>query len=80
MLFGITLTPQLYGPHTWLLITLTEGKYHQVRKMIGSVRHRCKRLIRISIESLELGDLKPGCVREIEETDFFTQLKIFHQQ
>ena len=65
-----------YGPHTWLLITLTEGKFHQVRKMMGAIRHRCKRLIRISIEDLTLGSLKPGAVQEIEETDFFELLKI----
>jgi len=63
-------------PHTWLTITLTEGKFHQVRKMTEALRHRCKRLIRLSIEDLTLGDLQPGCVREIEETDFFEQLKI----
>jgi len=63
-------------PHTWLLITLTEGKYHQVRKMVRTARHRCKRLVRISIEDLVLGDLEPGGVREIEENDFFQKLKI----
>ena len=63
-------------PHTWLLITLTEGKYHQVRKMVRTARHRCKRLIRVSIENLVLGDMKPGEVREIEENDFFEKLKI----
>jgi 23S rRNA pseudouridine2457 synthase len=65
-----------YGTASWLLITLTEGKFHQVRKMIGAIRHRCKRLIRISIEDLELGDLQPGCVKEMEEEDFFMKLKI----
>lgn len=65
-----------YGPHTWLLITLYEGKYRQVRKMMGAVHHRCKRLIRISIENLFLENLKPGCVKEIEENDFFAKLKI----
>ena len=69
-----------FGPHTWLLITLTEGKYHQVRKMVGAVHHRCKRLIRISIEDLLLGDLKPGGVKEVAEADFFQLLKIpLHQ-
>lgn len=63
-------------PHTWLLITLTEGKYHQVRKMVRTARHRCKRLIRISIENLVLNDMEPGEVREIEENDFFEKLKI----
>ncbi len=63
-------------PQTWLLITLTEGKYHQIRKMVSSVYHHCKRLIRVSIEDLELGDLQPGCVREVEEEEFFKKLKI----
>ena len=63
-------------PHTWLSITLTEGKYHQIRKMTDALRHRTKRLIRVSIEDLKLGNLQPGCVREIGEATFFTQLKI----
>ena len=63
-------------PNTWLLITLTEGKFHQVRKMVDAVRHRCKRLIRISIEDLALNNLQPGEVKEMEESDFFKQLKI----
>ena len=66
----------LFKEHSWLLITLTEGKFHQVRKMVAAVRHRCKRLIRVSIEDLELGDLQPGCVREMEEAAFFEKLKI----
>ena len=63
-------------PSTWLLITLTEGKFHQVRKMVDAVRHRCKRLIRISIEDLLLDDLQPGQVKEIDENVFFKQLKL----
>ncbi len=65
-----------FGPHTWLTIALYEGKYHQVRKMVGALHHRCKRLIRISIEDVQLGNLPPGAVSEIEEKDFFQQLKI----
>ncbi|MCY7311367.1 MAG: pseudouridine synthase [Chitinophagaceae bacterium] len=63
-------------PYTWLRITLTEGKYHQVRKMVAAIHHRCKRLIRVSIEDLVLGDLQPGEVREVAEKDFFRLLKI----
>lgn len=63
-------------PQSWLLITLTEGKFHQIRKMVSSVYHHCKRLIRISIEDLQLGDLQPGCVKEMEEEEFFRLLKI----
>ena len=65
-----------HGKHTWLLITLTEGKFRQVRKMMAAIRHRCKRLIRISIEEIELGNLQPGAVKEMNETDFFKKLRI----
>ena len=63
-------------PQTWLRMTLTEGKYHQIRKMVSAVYHDCKRLIRVSIEDIELHDLQPGGVREIEEDKFFELLKI----
>ena len=75
-LYNSAFTKEAYGNHTWLLITLTEGKFRQVRKMMAAVHHRCKRLIRISIENLELGTLEPGQVREIEEKDFFEKLNI----
>lgn len=63
-------------PETWLMITLAEGKYHQVRKMVVTAGHRCKRLIRVAIEDMELGDLEPGGVKEMEETEFFRLLRI----
>lgn len=75
-LFNRPIEPMEYGPVTWLLITLTEGKYHQIRKMVSNVGHRCLRLIRISIEDLVLGDLFPGGVHEVDEETFFMKLKI----
>jgi 23S rRNA pseudouridine2457 synthase len=63
-------------PYTWLSITLTEGKYHQVRKMVAAVNHACVRLIRTSIEDITLGNLQPGEIREMTEYDFFQQLHI----
>ena len=65
-----------FPPYTWLRITLTEGKYHQVRKMVAKLHHKCQRLIRTSIENLSLGNLPPGGIREIEEDSFFRQLCI----
>ncbi|WP_304233907.1 pseudouridine synthase [Jiulongibacter sediminis] len=61
---------------SWLKITLTEGKYRQVRKMVMAVNHRCKRLIRVSIDDLELGDLASGQVKELDEVEFFKLLSI----
>ncbi len=63
-------------PHTWLLITLTEGKYRQVRKMVLAARHRCLRLIRLSISNIKLNDLKPGEVKELDEKTFYDLLGI----
>ena len=61
---------------SWLRITLTEGRFHQVRKMVAAVRHRCLRLLRVSIEDLVLGDLPPGNIREVDEDTFFTLLQL----
>ncbi len=63
-------------PHTWLSITLTEGKFHQIRKMVAAIHHRCQRLIRMRIEDLSLDNLQAGDVKEIAEEDFFKLLKI----
>ena len=63
-------------PHTWLLITLTEGKFRQVRKMVLAVRHRCLRLVRLSISDLNLDDLAPGAVKELKQDEFCRKLAI----
>ena len=61
---------------TWVTITLTEGKFHQVRKMVAAVHHKCLRLIRIAIEEIQLGNMQPGEVVEISEEEFFNNLKL----
>lgn len=66
-------------PNTWLLITLTEGKYRQVRKMVLAVKHRCQRLVRLSISNIVLGDLRPGEVKEINEAQFYALLGSHHR-
>jgi 23S rRNA pseudouridine2457 synthase len=65
-----------YKTYSWLMLSLTEGKFRQVRKMAAAVKHPCKRLIRVAIEDLQLGDLQPGGVKELNERDFFKLLKI----
>jgi 23S rRNA pseudouridine2457 synthase len=63
-------------PHSWLKISLYEGKFHQVRKMVAAIKHPCQRLIRVAIEDLTLGDLPAGAVRELPEAETFRLLKI----
>ncbi len=61
---------------SWLEIILTEGRFHQVRKMVAAVNHKCIRLIRTSIEDIHIGTMQPGEVIEFNENDFFRLLKL----
>lgn len=70
----------LYGSNSWVMITLTEGKFRQVRKMIAAIRHRCKRLIRVSIEGISLNGMQPGQVIETDEHSFFERLGIVNEK
>ena len=60
----------------WLRIELTEGKFHQVRKMVATVHHRCIRLVRWSIEDLTVESVAPGEVQELSEAYFFKALNL----
>jgi len=58
-----------HGPTSWVSITLTEGKYRQVRKMTAAVGFATLRLIRVRIGTYTLDDLAPGGVVEVERFD-----------
>lgn len=62
--------------HSWLEITLTEGKFHQVRKMVAAVNHKCLRLIRTTIEDINLVGIKPGEIKEVSPEYFYEKLKL----
>jgi 23S rRNA pseudouridine2457 synthase len=47
-------------PDCWIGLELIEGKNRQVRKMTAAVGHPTLRLIRVSMGTLQLGDLAPG--------------------
>jgi 23S rRNA pseudouridine2457 synthase len=66
----------VFFPFTWLLMTLNEGKFHQVRKMVAAVHHKCRRLVRLSIHDLHLGELAPGEVRELDAGTFYAALHL----
>ena len=55
-----------HGPTSWISITLNEGKFRQVRKMTAAVGFPTLRLVRVRIGNIELGELKPGEVVELE--------------
>ena len=52
-----------------LRLTLTEGKYHQVKRMVAAVGNRVEGLHRSQIGGLLLGDLAPGQWRFLTPED-----------
>ena len=59
-------------------VTVMEGKYHQVKRMLASRGKPVQRLRRLSVGELEIGeDLGPGGFRELEENDLCKVLKGF---
>lgn len=63
-------------PTSWIELTLTEGKFHQVRKMTAGVGFPCLRLIRIAIEDLRLENMQPSDVRELKKDAIYKKLNI----
>lgn len=62
-----------HGPTSWVSITVTEGKFRQVRKMTAAVGFPTLRLIRVRIGGITLGTLLPGDVSEA--TDLLPAMK-----
>lgn len=55
-----------HGKTSWLSITLSEGKYRQVRKMTAKVGFATLRLVRVRIGHFKLNDLQPGEFKSID--------------
>ncbi|WP_394347005.1 pseudouridine synthase [Winogradskyella tangerina] len=51
-----------HGPTSWISLTLTEGKFRQVRKMTASVGFPTLRLVRVRIGDYKLETMQPGDV------------------
>ena len=73
---GITVDGINYGPikaeietvkgsNAWLMITLSEGKNREIRRVMKHLGLDVARLIRLSYGPFQLGALKPGEVKEV---------------
>lgn len=58
-----------HGPTSWISITISEGKFRQVRKMTAAVGFPTLRLIRVRIGGVHLAALKVGEVKEVKHFD-----------
>lgn len=63
---GYRIRSDRHGPTSWLTITLTQGKFRQVRKMTAAVGFPTLRLIRVRIGDWKLEGMKVGEVVKIE--------------
>lgn len=56
-----------HGPTPWISVTLTEGKFRQVRKMTSAVGFPTLRLVRVRVGDILLGNMQVGEVKEVGE-------------
>lgn len=56
-----------HGPTSWASITLTEGKFRQVKKMTAAVGYPTLRLVRVRIGNEKLSQMQPGDIEEVDE-------------
>lgn len=54
-----------HGPTSWVSVTLTEGKFRQVKKMTAAVGFPTLRLVRVRIGNEKLAGMDAGEVREL---------------
>lgn len=53
------------GSNSWLIVTLSEGKNREIRRVLKSIGLEVSRLIRLSYGPFQLGSLRKGEVKEV---------------
>ncbi len=56
-------------PDAWLELVLTEGRYHQVRRMTAAIGFPTLRLVRVAIGHIRLEGLAPGQWRDLTPSE-----------
>ena len=67
---GKKIRDERHGPTNWVSVTLTEGKFRQVRKMTAAVGFPTLRLVRVRVGNMHINDMKTGDVKEIFNFEF----------
>lgn len=65
---------QSAGERSMVNVTLHEGRNRIVRRMFDAVGHPVRRLSRVAVGPVRLGNLKPGELRELETSELGTLL------
>ncbi|MEO0526219.1 MAG: pseudouridine synthase [Bacteroidota bacterium] len=67
-----------HRPSSWIRITITEGKYRQIRKMTAAVGYPTLRLIRVRIGTISLANMAVGAVETVSNKHLGTTMT-YHQ-
>jgi len=62
------------GRNVWAMVTLTEGKNREIRKVFEHIDCKISRLIRVSYGPFQLGALNPGEIKEVPRKVLLEQL------
>lgn len=60
---------KMTGKNAWLLMTISEGKKRQIRRMCEKVRYPVSKLRRVKIGPLNMMGLTPGKIRSLTERE-----------
>ena len=64
--------------HHWVEITIHEGRYHIIRRLIEALGLKVIRLIRLDFGPVSLGDMKPGRHRVLNTKELTSLFKLLH--
>ena len=64
---GRRIRDERHGPTSWISITITEGKYRQVRKMSAIVGFPTLRLVRFRVGTHNILEMKKGQVIKVDQ-------------
>ena len=62
--------------NTWLKVSLTQGKYHQIKRMFFRINNPVMRILRIEVAGIALGDLAVGEHRQLNKKEIQLITKI----
>jgi len=63
---------KITGKNAWLLMTISEGKKRQIRRMCEKVRYPVSKLKRVKIGPLKATGLTPGMIRSLTEHELIS--------
>jgi pseudouridine synthase len=66
--------------HTWLRVVLHEGRKRQIRRIGAMLGHPVRRLVRVRIGPIQLGNLRPGEWRHLRDGEVKQLMEIREQK